>query len=71
MKWEGLLTDAQHRLGYGTTIDADFVYLWCGNKPFDNKAKLIATFPYDTVTIKEIRMALENYESVTGRTAKR
>jgi len=59
MNWQGLLTDKQHHLGYGTTIDEDFVCLWHGK---NSDAKLVAIFLYEIATIKEVRQACQDNE---------
>jgi len=56
MRWQGLLADKQHRMGYGTTQDEDFIYLWHGK---NGDARLVACFLYETARIKEIRDRLE------------
>ena len=52
MKFIGLLTDRQKRAGYFVTQDDDFIYVYhrdAGNP------KIVAIFPYETATIKEVR----------------
>ncbi len=59
ISWQGLLTDRQHRLGYGTMIDEDFVYLVYGDH---GKAQVVAIFDYESAKIKDVRDALEKHQ---------
>jgi len=48
----GLLTNQQKQAGYFVTQDDDFIYLFHrGN----GEPRIVAIFPYETTTIKEIR----------------
>ncbi len=63
MNWQGLLTDQQHRMGYGTMIDEDFVYLVYGGH---GKPEIVAVFLYEQVKIKDVRDALETHALKRG-----
>lgn len=56
MKYEGLLTNEQKRVGYFVTQDEDFVFLWHGR---DGNPDIIAVFLYDDVRIKQVREAAD------------
>ncbi|MBA7697027.1 hypothetical protein ES703_105685 [subsurface metagenome] len=58
MKYIGLLKDEQKRAGYFISQDDDFIWLWHG---LNGKANLLAVFPYDTATVKEIRDKAEEH----------
>lgn len=58
MKWQGLITDEQHRAGYGSTMDEDFIYIWHGR---DGSAACIAVLEFETTTVKDVRDVIESH----------
>jgi hypothetical protein len=58
MRYEGLLTGAQHCAGFFTMMDPDFVYLWHQNNGNPN---CIGIFLLRGLTIDEVREAAEKY----------
>lgn len=52
MEFIGLLTDKQKRAGYFVGQDEDFIWLYHKHK---GRPRLVATFLYQTATIREIR----------------
>ena len=57
-RWIGLLTHEQKQAGFCVLQDDDFVWLW---KVTNGDKNLINVFPYETVTIKEIRDKADEY----------
>ncbi len=68
MKWQGLITDIQHRAGYGSTQDEDFLYIGYGR---NGTAGLVATLLFEIATIKQVRELIEqdgvNQQEIEGR----
>lgn len=57
MIYIGLLTDQQKRAGYFVTQDEDFIYLFKRDGNYTGNHRIVAIFPYETATVKEIREA--------------
>lgn len=51
-RYIGLLTHEQKQVGYFVSQDDDFIYLFHRN---NGHPRIVATFLYETATIKEIR----------------
>lgn len=58
MIYIGLLTDTQKQAGYVVAQDDDFIFIFHRG---DGNPILIAVFPYETATVKEIRDAAERH----------
>lgn len=57
----GLLTHEQKQAGFFVSQDEDFIYLFHRNA---GKPNIIAIFPYETATVKEIRDTAEEQREI-------